>query len=242
MGRGASGLSGRGVRSFSTPSGVTYSEFLSMSDAQKFQTMTDILNNPNIVVPGYLDDSATTKVIYALGMNNKPNVVSDSQLDSMAGEEIFRTVYDVPSPPPRAKDITDQLRNGDFTQMSGSGGSAYGRALYFATDFGESQDYGYGRTSATMTRGKINPSAKIIGDRALTNRMNKDPNWHRLPGVRGTDAKALYALSHGIDGWKGTGYGRTYRMIVNRGVLTMSSQDKDVSNYRIKGWASSPNR
>ena len=245
MGRGSSGLGKKsGGKSGGTPSGVTFAQFSAMSDTQKFQTMSDILNNQSIVVPDYLDDSPTTKVIYALGMNTKPTVVSDSALDNMPGEEIFRTVTDVPSPPPYAKDILDQIRTGDYTQMSGSGGSAHGRAIYFAADFGESRDYGWGKTDATMARAKINPKANIIGEQALENKMKRDPNWKRLPGVGNTDAKALYAISHGIDGWKAKrGWGSSYRMIVNRGALTMSSTSKDVSGRgRGQTWSNAPTR
>ena len=75
-----------------TLSGVTYDQLMKMSEDEKYQTIEDILNNDNIKVPSYLDDSETTKVLYALGMSNKPNVVSDAKLNSMAGEEVFRTV------------------------------------------------------------------------------------------------------------------------------------------------------
>lgn len=244
MGRGRSGLGGGGGKKAPSgpPSGVTFAQFSAMSDAQKFQTMSDILNNQNIVVPDYLDDSPTTKVLYGLGMNNKPTVVSDSALDNMQGEEIFRTVRDTNNPPPYAQDILDQVKNGDFTQMSGSGGSAHGRALYFAADFKESRDYGYGNPDATMARAKINPKAKIIGEQALENRMRNDKNWGRLPNVNSTDAKALYALSHGIDGWKAKrGWGSSYRMIVNRGVLTMSDTNKNVSGRGFgQNWHNAP--
>lgn len=243
MGRGRSGAGkgkkgGGGVK---TPSGITYDQFMNMSDDQKIQVMTDIINDKKIVVPNYLDDSTTTKVMYALGMNNKPTVVSDSKLDALSGEQIFRTVNDTGFPPPYATDITDQFRTGDFTQMSGSGGSAYGRALYFATDFGESQIYGDGIT-ATMMRGKISKKANIVTEKKLDNMMKNDKKWKTLPKSAGADDRALYALSHGIDGWKGSGYGKTYRMIVNRGILTMSSQDKDVSNAYRGRWHTSPNK
>lgn len=240
MGTGSSGLSKSGGGSKRTPSGVTFSQFMQMNESQKLQTISDILGNTKITVPSHLDNSATSKVIYALGMNNKPNVVTDKQLDGMNGEEIFRTVYDVSSPPPFAKDITSQIRKEDFTQMSGSGGSAFGRALYFATDFGSSKSYGYGKSSATMMRGKIDKKAKIIGDKKLENLIAKDPRWNGM-NVNYADKKALYALSHGIDGWKGSGYGRSYRMIVNRGVLSVSSQDKNVSGWS-SDWHSSPNK
>ena len=54
------------------------------------------------------------------------------------------------------------------------------------------------------------------------------------------DAKALFAISHGIDGWKGNTWGKTYRMIVNRGALTVSSLDKRVHGHWNSGWKAAP--
>lgn len=224
-----------------TPSGITFAQYMKMSEGQKLQTLRSILSDNSITVPNYLDDSATTKVIYALGMDNKPVVVSDSAFDNIPGVEMFRTVRDTNSPPPYATDILDQVRYGDYTQMSGIGGSVFGRALYFATDFGDSQVYGHGRPSATMARAKIDPKAKIITDTTLDNRMSKNSAWMNLPNSSYDDGKALYALSHGIDGWREP-RGGTYRMIVNRGAIIMSDTSKDVSSYSTRGWASAPTR
>ena len=233
MGRGSSGLRGGGgggtppAPVVNTPSGVTYDQFMQMSDDQKYQTMNNIISDQNIQVPNYLDPSTTSKILYGLGMNNKPTVVSDTQLDSMQGREIFRTVYESGSlPPPTSADILDQIRNEDYTQMSGSGGSAHGRALYFATDFTDSRVYGDGERNATMMRAKINPNARIVSETNLNSMMSADASFQRssISGT-GRDAKALYAISHGIDGW----YSGTYTMMVNRGVLTASNQNKSIS-------------
>lgn len=240
MGRGRSGAgkSGGGGGNASTPkaktpSGVDYDSFMKMSDAQKFSTIQDIIKNPNIQVPDYLDDSETSKVLYALGMNNKPQVVSDSQLDSMPGREIYRTVYEKGSmPPPQSDEILDQIRTGDFTQLSGRGGSAHGRALYFATDFGDSASYGTSERNAMVMRAKINPNAKIVKESTIRQQMQNDPNYAagavRFGGNK--DSIALYALSHGIDGW----YSGTYTMMVNRGMLTASSQNKRIGRRNTK--------
>ena len=137
MGRGRSGAgkSGGGGGNASTPkaktpSGVDYNSFMKMSDSQKYSTIDNILNDKNIQVPNYLDGSDTSKVMYALGMTNKPQVVSDSQLDSMPGKDLYRTVYEEGSmPPPSSADILDQIRTGDLTRLSGSGGSVHGRRV-----------------------------------------------------------------------------------------------------------------
>lgn len=231
-----------------TPSGVSYDQFMQMSDAQKYQTMNDIINDPNIQVPDYLDGSNTTKVIYALGMNNKMTVVSDSQLDNTPGREIFRTVYESDTmPPPSSDAILDQIRNGDYTQMSDSGGSAHGKAIYFATDFDGSasygQNYGWGtKKNVMIMRAKINPGANIRSEDSLDRQMRGDSAWLnsglgsryspvRTRGGMGDDERGLYSIAHKVDGW----YDGNYTMIVNRGNITASSQNKRITTTNRKG-------
>lgn len=249
MGRGSSGISGAnraGGGGGTTPSGVTYQQFMGMSDTQKYSTIESILDDSNIKVPSYLDDSDTTKVIYALGMNNATTVVTDAQLDNMQGREIFRTVYDA-SPQITSDMILDQIRNGEYTQMSGSGGSAHGRAIYFATDFTGSTVYGLGQKNPMVMRAKINSNANIRSEASLRRQMNGDSTYQSsrlnrtLTRKYSEDDMSLYALSHGIDGW----YSGTYTMMVNRGALTASSQNKSIyssGTYRASSWSSAPNR
>ena len=231
MGRGSSGLKSSGVASqkANTPSGVSYSQFMQMSDDQKYQTIDTILNDSSIQVPSYLDSSRTSKVVYALGMDNKPTVVSDSQLDTMPGKDLYRTVYESGSmPPPSSADILDQIRTGDYTQMSGAGGSVHGRAIYFARDsFQASSSYGMRERNAMVMRAKINPNAKIVSENKLMSTMQSDSSWNANFSKKnsGYDEVALYALSHGIDGW----YSGNYTMMVNRGALTASSKNKRIT-------------
>ena len=241
MGRGSSGLAGGGGGNAGTPSGISYSQFMLLPDAQKYTVMEGIINNPNIKVPNYLDNSDTSKVLYALGMDNKPTVVSDAQLDAISGREIFRTVYDASSKV-TSDMILDQIRNGDYTQMSGSGGSAHGRALYFATDFYSSAIYGSGMRNPMIMRAKINSNANIRRENSIWQQMNGDAAWNKSKlNASYTDSIALYAISHGIDGW----FSGKYTMMVNRGALTASSQNKGISHAGgsiLSSWSSAPNR
>lgn len=229
MGRGRSGLknSGNGgvPAKANTPSGVDYQQFMAMSEQQRWQTIDNIISDKSIQVPAYLDASATSKVMYALGMNNKPTVVSDTQLENMPGKDLYRTVYEKGSmPPPSSEAILDQIRNGDYTQMSGAGGSAHGRALYFARDdFSGSRYYGDGERNALMMRAKINPGAKIVSEQNLINQMTT--KGFSVSNSSSRDDIALYALSQGVDGW----HSGTYTMIVNRGILTASSKNKSIT-------------
>lgn len=236
MGRGSSGLrSGGGsgaTTAASTPSGISYSQFMGMSDDQKYDTMNSIISNPRITVPSYLDGSTTSKVMYALGMNNKPTVVPDNAIDKIKGKALYRTIYEGGSmPPPSTKDVADQIKTGDYTQLSGKGGSVHGRALYFADNFTSSATYGRGRQNPMMLRAKVNPGANIVDENDLFRRMNADTNFmakHKNSGS--ADMRSLYALSHGIDGWHDPGTG--YTMIVNRGALTVSSTNKTLISAR----------
>ena len=229
MGRGRSGAGkGKGGSKkapVTTPSGITYDQFMKMPETQRWQVMDTILADPNIQTPDYLDKSPTSKVIYALGMDSKPTVVSEAQLDAMAGKDLYRTVYESGSmPPPTSSDILDQIRTGDYTQLSGAGGSAHGRALYFARDdFVGSRYYGDGERNALMMRAKINPNAKIASEQNLQRQMVA--KGFNPKNSSSSDDIALYALSQGVDGW----YSGTYTMIVNRGVLTTSGKNKRIT-------------
>ena len=248
---GSSGASSRGgggsaaaAQQATTPSGVSYDQFLHMTDDEKYALMDKIVDDASIVVPDYLDDSPTSKIIYALGMNNKPTVVSDSALDKIAGSDIFRTVSDTDNPPPFAKDILDQIRTSDYTQLSNSGGSTHGRAIYFADDFWGSQKYAKDYHSLMM-RAKVKPNAKVLPETTLKTMMDNDKSFNGSKfGTLTTDNIALYAFSHGIDGWKYTKGSTSYTMIINRGALTVSSTSKglfDSSGMETDDWASSPN-
>ena len=216
-----------------TASGVTYDQFMQMNEDQRYQTINNIIADQNIVVPSYLDSSQTSKVIYALGMNNKPTVVSESQLDAMQGREIYRTVYDPNVPKMTTADVLDQVRNGEYTQMSGQYSSAHSRALYFATKFTDSTVYGHGYHDPMVMRAKINPNANIRSERSLYNQMSSDSTWATRTNGKGINYKdelSLYAIAHGVDGW----YSNTYTMLVNRGAITASSQNRRIGARNVK--------
>ena len=217
-----SGRRGKGNNKADTPSGVTYEQFMAMSEDDKNNIIRDIVNNSNIVVPDYLDKSATSKVMYALGMNNKPEVVSDSALDKIKGRSLYRTVSDAKTI--SAMEILDQIRYGDYTQLSGDYKSVYGRAIYFGSSFGASASYG--GITARMARAKLNPNTKIVSDSDLQKMVGKNVFFQKMPGLDdgNADATALTALVNGIDGWKDDISG--YVMILNRKALTFSSTSK----------------
>lgn len=211
-----------------TPAGITYDEYMKLSYDQKIRVTHDILNDPNIKVPAYLDGSDTTKFLYATGMNKKPTVVTDAQLDKRSGTELFRTVYETRGSSIKSDDILNQVKTGDYTHMSGSGGSVHGRAIYFADSYGSSAVYGHGKQNPKMMRAKLNSNAKIVDERTLRSLANNSKSFSRNPD----DNLALYALANGYDGWKAS---NGYHMIVNRGALTVSKTNKKVT-FSKRSW------
>lgn len=209
-----------------TPSGVSYQQFMAMSMDERYDTVERIVNDRNLKVPSGVDNTPTSRLIYGLGMENKPTVVDDSALDALSGKEIYRTVYEQGTmPPPSTGDVTEMIRYSDYTQMSGSGGSFHGRAIYFATDFTDSTSYGSGEDNPMVMRGKLNSNATIRSEQSLLRQMNRDVEWQRRTSYMGDDAISVYALSHGVDGW----FDGTYTMMVNRGAITFSSQNRRIS-------------
>ena len=59
--------------------------------------------------------------------------------------------------------------------------------------------------------------------------MNKDAGFRKVRGHgHSEDHIALYAIANGFDGWRDSNYG--YYMLVNRGVLSVSSTIKKAKN------------
>ena len=233
-GAGSGRKSGGGA---STPSGVNYEQFMKMSLEQRYQLMTDIIINPDIIVPDYLDKSEATKVIYGLGMNNKSTVVSEAELDSIAGPNLYRTVHNSRHPKMSSKEILDQIGNSDYTQLSSNSSSGLGRAIYFGNDFNGSAQFGENRTDARMIRAKILPNSKIIPYDQLRNKINSDELFTKAGlNTRQLDNFALYAIAHGIDGWHEPVEG--YSMIINRSALATSSTYKKIFNSKHQKYSS----
>lgn len=207
--------------------GVPFKQFEQMTDDQKANVVTQALKQG---VPAFLDQSDLQRFAYFTGMSDKPQIVTESQLNSMRGYSLWRSVHDSYN---RSidigytkEDIADQLMKGDYTNYSDSGGSAYGKALYFDTQKGS---YGSGSGYAIM-HAKLNPNARVISDsRADTMYSQAVRNGDKLAlacsKADGYSARNLYCLAKGYDVIQ-EGYGRNggYHMVLNRRALIMSSQ------------------
>ena len=213
--------------------GVPFDQFEKMTDDEKADVVIKALG---VGLPMFLDNSDIQKLSYYTGMSEKPQVVSDSQLDKMKGTEIFRTVNDAYNSSNdigyTANDICKQIAYGDFTMYSDSGGSAHGKAIYFASNLGSSKVYGNGSKAVTMR-------AKITGGKVITE-SSLDNMYHRalsrgdklaVACSQASDSRSrvnMYGLAKGYD-VKTSDYG-DYVMVLNRRALTVSSNFKKTNS------------
>lgn len=206
----------------------TYEEFLSMDS----QEQANVINNAyQTRTPSNLDNSDLQKVVYSLKMTDKPTMVDEATFDSLKGQTIYRTVHSAGTI--TSKGIYNQIANDDYTQYSGSGGSAYGRGIYFADDLSESLCYRQPGVDNTVMRAKITGGQTISTSQLRTMYSNAlrsgDPLATACSRAQSADRTMIYALAKGYSAVTDSG---GYRMILNRGCLTMSSTAKHVPTTR----------
>ena len=218
--------------------GVPFSKFEKMTDDEKAAVIDKALQTG---VPIFLDDSGIQRFAYFTGMSSKPNVVTDAQLDNMAGHELFRTVNDAYD---RRKDIgytsgdiAKQITKGDFTMYSDSGGSAYGKAIYFASSVSSSSGYaGSSSQHPAMIRAKITGGKTISSNgasRMYSNALAKgDKLAKACSRADGSSRVNLYALAKGYDVITTS----DYHMVLNRRCLTVSDKVKKGVTYHTSTW------
>ena len=195
-------------------------------------------------VPNFLSDSPFQRFMYNNEYDGKPQIVSDSVLDSMKGQDLYRTVNSVYDRSTdvgySAKEIGQQLQYGDFTRFSDTGGSVYGKGLYFSNDYRGSANYGNTRNNVNktaMVRCKLNSNAKIATYSSMDSSYRSDVSRgdkvaKAISKACGSDHKSavsMYALSKGVNvltSSSNTNASDTYFNILDRSVLTMSADVK----------------
>lgn len=207
-----------------------YDAFMQMTDDQKADVIDAMIKQG---VPAHLADNDFQKMIYNIGLNDKPQLVDDATLDSMNGTELWRTidsVYDDKNDISYTADqIARQIQAGRVTRVSDTGGSYYGRGIYFADDKHESTMYGktYGNVQKTaQIRCKLNSNANIIGYGKAQSGASAEINSGSKLGkvLKKCDyysQASIYAMAKGYNVIKdNTGVG--YYCILNRNAVTMS--------------------
>lgn len=219
---------------------ASYDAFRKMTDDQKADVILQVRNTQ---VPTFLSQSDTQKILYGLKMNDKPTLVDDSVLDKMPGKDLFRTVNDSKDTVNRmkfsAQEIADQTIRGSVTRVSDTGGSAYGRGVYFADSYYESTSvYGNTRNNISKTaviRAKLSPTAKTIGTRAAQQQTVKEIKSGSKLGkaiskLSMRDQTTIWALAKGYDAMVAP---NGYHVVINRSALFASNS--------IKPWSSTHN-
>lgn len=223
-----------------------YNNFMAMSDDEKADA---ILKAIGMGVPDHLAQNDFQRLIYNTNMNDKPDVVQDSVLDSMGGVEMFRTVNSTYNKPKdigfTATQIAKQMQGGRITYTDGSV-SALGKGLYFAgnTNGYTSRDayqhsqriYGKhtGDVNLTATvRAKLNNNAKIMDYSTASQKVLQEMASGSKLGkaLRKCDIdsrESIYALSKGYNVLRST----NYYNVLNRNAMTMSSSIKQSQGGR----------
>lgn len=151
------------------PMGVTLSDVQQMDDT----SMHDFLINVQSVdMPQFLCDSHLQRMIYGLGMNDKPQIVSDKQLNAMVKQgavPIYRTVNDsddaVQGISMTSDDICDMMTDGSLSYV---GRGVHGDGLYFSDSKRGSKLYGNPGQNPKTLRAVLNPAkARAISESSL---------------------------------------------------------------------------
>ena len=220
-----------------------FNDFRKMTDDEKADVIKEALQE---APPSFLPDNASQRLLWHLGGDNKPTIVSDQQLNAMSGKSIYRQVAGIHDSTLgtnlTSQQIANQVMTGDLTQYAQDwgtgtgGGTAYGRAIYFGASYNEIKN-GYGtarnvrgKQDSTLFRCKIDPKAKGMTYGQLQNAVYREINSGTKLGrvLRGignsNDRETIYALAKGIDYTHDGSY--DYHMIYNRGCLVASSKLK----------------
>lgn len=205
-----------------------FNDFLKMSDDQKADVISKMTKQG---VPAHLSDTDFQKFIYNIGLNDKPEVVSDNKFNTMSGKTLYRTinmVYDKPNDISyTAVQIAKQIQTGRITRTSDNGGSFYGRGLYFDQSKAGSTLYGkhYGNVKKTsQIKAKLNSKANIIGYnkcwQGVQNEINSGSKLGKsLKSLDSDSQTSIYALSKGYNVVVAT---NGYHCVLNRQALTLS--------------------
>lgn len=211
------------------PMSSQYDAFMQMTDDQKAVAISTAISQD---IPDHLNkNSDFQKLIYNLGMNDKPQVVDDATLNGMNGTEIFRTVdavYDRSTDISyTAPQIAKQVQAGKITRVSSGGKAVYGDGIYFADNKRDSAVYGSTRGNVQKTcmmRAKLNSNAKVVSYtsavRGVSNEISSNTALgNALKKCNSASRASIYALAKGynvIDAGNG------YYNILNRNAMTMS--------------------
>ena len=210
--------------------------FATLTDNQKADMVNKAKNAK--AVPGF-PDTFYQKFVMANGLDAKPKLLTDAQMDAMPGKDFYRGVH-ASSTDAADKIIMNTLMD-DYTFFSDSGGSAMGRGIYAMQDL--SQDvrmYGSSGGVNNIMRFKLDSDAKTISYDAATALYAKEIRsgsrlGRALSGVYEKDAISIVAAAKGYSAiTRDRGNGNEWSNILSRDKLNVSMQYHRVTPKDIK--------
>ncbi len=220
------------------PSGKTLADVQAMDDQQLHDFLIDVQNTD---LPDFLNTHHFQKMTYALGLNDKPEIISQQEFDDMtvnapfgsAQPILYRTVDDAQltgGVTLTAKQIQDMLLYGDLTYH---GNGIHGDGLYFSDDKRGSQAYGNGGGRSRTVACVLNSKARPITETALRKQydafIKTHPQSRKALGfakARSThDSMSQFALSQGYNVIVSHQFGNeNYYTVLDRGVLSTTGK------------------
>lgn len=232
MGRGRSKIGSSGVS-------MSYGRFMELNEEQKDNFIARVIQS--VSVPDGLKDTPTLRVLVALGMDGKPQMVSESELDAADGIELFRTIHDVHGDTGgelSANDIFKEFTTNSYSSMSDVNGSSEGRGYYFAKELDGAVFWGVGEKDDLTMRAKVGNGAKLMDvDSIFYGDARKayvgDTHFHdtmRANNVDPWDAVSIYGIKNGYQGAHATDSGTGAKEIVvyDRSILKISNTTKKI--------------
>lgn len=217
---------------------INYNSYMTLTDDEKADAMKEMLKQG---LPNFLDDSALQRLLYYTEIDGKPQVVSDNKLNTMQGHSLYRTVNDFYNSRTdvnyTGKEIYDQIVDGDFTAVSGKGGSAYGKGIYFASSYTGSTAYSRGTKGSLVMRAKLNGNARRIDYGTAYSRAQAEIRSGSKLGrvysrLSSDDLPSVWAVNNGYNVITDSSYSPDYHVVLDRSALTFSSKTKYPSGTR----------
>ena len=207
------------------PKKIVISKYRNMTDDEKADQIKASLKGG---VPAHLAQNAFQKFLYNTKLNDNPEVVDDATFKKAKGVSLYRTVNSVFDRTNdisyTAQQIANQVMRGTYTRVSDTGGSAYGRGLYFDQSKSGSANYGNTRGNVQKTAmiyAKLKQGAPVITHSqamaGLRSEINKGTKLGKaLKGVNSTDGVSIWALSKGYAAIKSGNGSSEYHNVVDR--------------------------
>lgn len=214
------------------PKQITYSKFRTMTDDEKADQIVASIKGG---VPDHLAKNDFQKFLYNTKLNDKPQVLDDTAFAKAKGKDLYRTVNQVFD---RQNDISytapqiaNQIMNGTYTRVSDTGGSFYGRGLYF--DQSKRGSAGYGRYSGDVNKtamiyAKLAPNAKTITYSSALSAVQKEiKSGSKLGKALGKikaqeDQASIWALSKGYAALTSGTSSSEYHNVIDRSYLIIN--------------------